>query len=382
MFTAKTVRIWYKIHKWTSLICTAFLLLLCLTGLPLIFHHEIDHLLGHDVEPPALPAGTQRVTLEKIIESGRAQYPNLFLQYVVWDEDQPDGLSLILAPALSKDAERVQKVDARTGHVLSEPKVQEGFMYIMLQLHVEMFAGLGGKLFLGVMGLLFALSVISGVVVYGPFMRKLEFGTVRKERGPRLKWFDLHNLLGIATVVWALVVGITGSINTWSDLALGYWQGDQLAAMTAPYQGKPPVERLSSLDEALKEALRATPGKEPGFVAFPGTPFTSPHHYAFFMRGKTPLTARLYAAVLVDAETGRLTDSRTLPWYITAILISQPLHFGDYGGIPLKIIWTLFDIVTILVLGSGLYLWISRKKAPIEVQLDALVEAEALEKMA
>ncbi|WHZ14159.1 MAG: hypothetical protein OJF52_000994 [Nitrospira sp.] len=36
----------YLIHRWTSLVCTAFLLLLCLTGLPLIFWDEIGHWLG------------------------------------------------------------------------------------------------------------------------------------------------------------------------------------------------------------------------------------------------------------------------------------------------------------------------------------------------
>ena len=39
-------------HKWSSLVCTVFMLLLCLTGLPLIFHHEIGHLLGTEVEAP------------------------------------------------------------------------------------------------------------------------------------------------------------------------------------------------------------------------------------------------------------------------------------------------------------------------------------------
>ncbi len=37
--TARTVRIWRLVHQWTSLISTIFLLLLCLKGLPLIFHH-------------------------------------------------------------------------------------------------------------------------------------------------------------------------------------------------------------------------------------------------------------------------------------------------------------------------------------------------------
>ncbi len=45
-----------------------------------------------------------------------------------------------------------------------------------------------------------------------------------------------------------------------------------------------------------------------------------------------------------------------LPWYLRAIQVSRPLHFGDYGGLPLKIICLVLDLITIVVLGSGLYL--------------------------
>ena len=59
-------------------------------------------------------------------------------------------------------------------------------------------------------------------------------------------------------------------------------------------------------------------------------------------------------------ETGKLTDSRDLPLYATALLVSQPLHFGDYGGMPLKIVWAVMTIATIVVLVTGLYLWVVR----------------------
>jgi uncharacterized iron-regulated membrane protein len=51
-----------------------------------------------------------------------------------------------------------------------------------------------------------------------------------------------------------------------------------------------------------------------------------------------------------------------MPWYLRLLEVSRPLHFGDYGGMPLKIIWALLDLVTIFVLGSGLYLWFARRK--------------------
>ncbi|HYG42588.1 MAG TPA: PepSY-associated TM helix domain-containing protein, partial [Bordetella sp.] len=51
------------------------------------------------------------------------------------------------------------------------------------------------------------------------------------------------------------------------------------------------------------------------------------------------------------------------PWYLTMVLLSQPLHFGDYGGMPLKVLWILLDLVAIGVLGSGLVLWWARGDA-------------------
>ena len=65
---------------------------------------------------------------------------------------------------------------------------------------------------------------------------------------------------------------------------------------------------------------------------------------------------------LADAVTGEFADSRDMPWYATALFVSQPLHFGDYGGMPLKIIWAVLDVITIIVLWTGLYLWLRRRK--------------------
>lgn len=358
------VRLWYLIHKWTSLICTVFLLMLCLTGLPLIFHEEIDHLSG-EVEAPEMAEGTPDTSLDLVMEAARKRRPNDVIKYMVWDNEEHPHLTHV-AMAVSMDAppdnDHAVIVDSRTAQVLDEPAPERGFMYVMLKLHVDLFAGLPGMLFLGFMGLLFATAIISGVLLYHPFMRRLDFGTVRTDRSPRLKWLDLHNLLGVVTLVWALVVGVTGSINTLSQVILGLWQMDQMAEMIAPYKNAPPLKQLGSIQTAIDTARKTVPDMEVRFVAFPGNMFSSPHHYTVFMRGNTPLTSRLLKPVLIDAETGKLTDSREMPWYVKTLLLSQPLHFGDYGGLPLKVIWTLLDIITIVVLVSGLYLWWGRRK--------------------
>ena len=373
MLSSHAIKRWYVVHKWTSLICTLFLLMLCLTGLPLIFHEEIEHALGESVEPPVLAVGTPRATLDQVVEAGLAKYPGKVMQFFYWD---PDGAPKVLlgigdSPSSPPDQGKLLYMDSRTAQVLQERK-EGGYIDTMLKLHVEMFAGIPGKLFLGIMGGLFVLSLVSGTVLYAPFMRKLDFGTVRRERSARLKWLDLHNLLGIATLCWALVVGGTGVLNTWADLVIKLWQFDQLGQMVAPYKGKPLPAKLTSLDAAVAAAKQATPGMEPSFVAYPGSLLSSRHHYGVFMRGSTPVTKRLLKPALIDAETAKLTDSRDLPWYVTALLISQPLHFGDYGGLPMKVLWGVLDLITMVVLGSGVYLWIARRKVPVETRLAEL----------
>jgi len=49
-------------------------------------------------------------------------------------------------------------------------------MSLLLKLHTDMLLGLPGMLFLGLMGLIFIVAIVSGVVLYAPFMRRLESG--------------------------------------------------------------------------------------------------------------------------------------------------------------------------------------------------------------
>ena len=362
----KTIKAWAWLHKWSSLVCTAFKLLLCITGLPLIFHHEIGHLLGTEVEAREMPADTPRLSLDKVLAIARAEHPDRVVQYASQPEDSPYLWFVTMTPTPAPtDDFRSVAVDARTGEVYERPRVDQGFMWVMFKLHVDLFAGLPGMLFLGLMGFLLLVAIVSGAVLYSPFMRKLDFGTVRRERRVRLKWLDLHNLLGIVTLVWLFVVGATGMVNTWADLMVKYWQHDQLSALLAPYQGQPtvPLAERGSVQVGLDKALAQLPGKELSFVAFPGTAYSSPHHTTFFLRGNEPLSARLLQPVLVEARTLAVTSSPELPWYLTALLVSQPLHFGDYGGLPMQILWAVLDIASIIVLGSGLYLWL-RKGQP------------------
>ncbi len=361
---SKTIRRWSFIHTWSSLICTLFLLLLAITGLPLVFHHEMESLLGDAPHYRELPADTPQLDLQQLVQAALAHRPGEVVQYFGWDEDQPEGMFAITAatPGTEPNSSHTFSLDTRTGEAVETPAANGGFMMVMLRLHVDMYAGLPGKLLLAFMGLLFVLAIVSGVVLYAPFMGRLKFASVRTEKSRRVRWLDLHNLIGVVTLTWAVVVGVTGVVNACADLLIDAWRSDTLAAMVAPYHDAPPLTSMAPASRLLEIAEAAAPGMKADFIAFPGTLFSSAHHYAVFMKGASHLTSHLLTPVLIDASNLTVTAVGERPWYMDALGLSQPLHYGDYGGRPMQILWAVLDVLTIVVLISGLYLWWVRRK--------------------
>ena len=369
-----TIRRWSFVHTWTSLICTLFLLMLAITGLPLIFHHELEHLLGEAPELREMPANTPHLDLQQLVSAAERHRPDEVVQYFGWEADEPNGVVAITAATAGTEpnSSYTFMLDARTGEAVEMPAANGGLMMFFLRMHVDMFAGLPGKLFLAFMGIMLIVAIISGVVLYAPFMRRLEFAQVRHDRSSRTRWLDLHNLIGVVTLSWALVVGITGVVSACADLLIEAWRAESLATMLEPYQDAPPLTTRAPASDLLKIATQAAPGMQPDFIAFPGTRFSSEHHYSVFMNGSSHLTSHLYTPVLIDAQTLEVTAVGGRPWYMDALGLSQPLHFGDYGGRPMQILWAILDVLTIIVLGSGLYLWWVRRRGTQTIAREAV----------
>jgi uncharacterized iron-regulated membrane protein len=378
--TRATFRRWFWVHKWASLVCTVFLLVVCISGLPLVFKDEIDDWLDDGLPYAELPAGTPNASLDDIAAISRKMFPGEIIALIYVDDDKPKIL-VSMAPSwevfrADRNSRHWIRFDARTAQVLkqSKPVNEESLTFtgFMLKLHKDMFAGFAGEMFLAAMAFLFVVAIVSGIVIYGPFMRKLDFGTVRADRSPRLKWLDLHNMLGAVTLAWAFVVGTTGFVNELSTPMFKLWQQTDVKAMLEPFKGRavPAVTELGSVQKAYETAQAAVPGMVVTSAVFPGAEFGTPYHYMLWSKGRNSLTSRLFSPLLVDARTGKLEGVVTMPWYLRALELSRPLHFGDYGGTPLKIVWALLDLVTIFVLGSGLYLWLSRRGSPIAAELE------------
>lgn len=141
--------------------------------------------------------------LDQMVNTAQRRNPKEVLSFAFIDDDEPQVVVYMMSDLKGKPGTRhAMQFDARTGKLLKDgapaSRQPQTFLELMFSLHTDLFAGLPGELFLCLMGLLFVFSIVSGIVLYGPFMKKLDFGTVRKGRSARVKWLDLHNLIGMA----------------------------------------------------------------------------------------------------------------------------------------------------------------------------------------
>lgn len=363
LLSSAALRRWRAVHTWCSLICTLFLLVLCLTGLPLVFRDEIEDMLGSPASAQ-VPDGTPLVPLDELLRSAWARYPGDATNFISLPDD--DAGMAVIGLIDHQGGYHWLKFDRHTGVLLDDQR-QQGKQRVtildaILAIHSSLVVGLPGTLLLGLMGLLLLASLVSGAVLYGPFTPRSDPGTLRLQARARLRWLDLHNVIGIVILAWFGVVGITGAINALEKPLFALWQSTDVTRLLAQREA-PSSANVVPVELAVHTALLHHPGQTATSILFPSEVRHHPHHYLVWLHGDTSLTRELLTPVLIDVGTGAVSGSADLPWYLKTLEVSRPLHFGDYGGLPLKLLWLLFDLAAIVVLGSGVYLWFSSRRA-------------------
>ncbi len=376
---AKTPSRWYRanlwLHRWASLVATLPFLILCLTGTVLIFHEEIDAAMG--VLPPAPGLSAQDRPLAESVDAALAAWPDEKVALIGIDPGDHPGL-LLVATVPNGDT-GFDRTTLRFAHLATAKLVPENFgegetlTGFLLELHGQWFMGPIGELIGALIALLVLVSLVSGLVVYAPHARRVAFGAFRRGRGPRLLQLDLHNFIGAVVLGWALVVTLTGFLLGFGSIATGLWAQSELGQAQRTFVGAPVDPRRPPVDAdgVARAALSAAPeGWHVGSIFWPGTDFSTPRHYTVLVHGEG-LDERMFRAVLVDAQSGDVVTTTAMPWYMKAIILSQPLHFGDYGGLPLKLLWTACTWLTLFITGNGAWLWWDRRRrrrrTPMEV---------------
>lgn len=252
-------------------------------------------------------------------------------------------------------------VDIAQAKLVDQPAFDETFTGFLLELHAQWFLGPIGEIIGAFIALLVLMSLISGVVVYAPYIKKFFFGVIRFNKGKRLFQLDLHNLIGSMVLGWALIVTITGVLLGFGTVAIGIWQFSELGALQQQYQHALPALHKPDMDLVYASASQAAVGWTPSIVLFPGTEYSTQQHFLILLEGNSGFDQNLLRIALIDAANYEVVQVMQLPLYLKAVLISQPLHFGDYGGMPLKLLWALCTLLTLFITLNGAWLWWAKR---------------------
>ena len=216
--------------------------------------------------------------------------------------------------------------------------------------------------------------VASGLYLWWPLKRtRVKWGSSLRRVS-----FDLHNVVGIYTCVFLLVLAVTGIVIHF-DGPTEQWLNQKAhatdpmrTAQSTPVPGAKPI----SPDQALAIALAAVPGTKPNILMSPAGKNGAYRVNLYFPEDLTG--NRSWA--LIDQYSGRVIfaeSSRAAVLGTRAIIQNRAIHTGQIWGLPTKILMSLCSIMLVVMVITGYYMWWKklRSNRAAEARAEAAIAA-------
>ncbi|MBA1192926.1 PepSY domain-containing protein [Pseudomonas entomophila] len=358
-------KLWFLVHSWLALPIWFFVLIVCFTGMLAVVSQEIVWLANPDVRASKPNDEAERLSYQQILDALHKAEPDMAVRSL----RQPDGshFALNVDVTFPDGTAPTLYVNPYTGAIQGKSP-DFSFEQFTRALHgwwlVPFTNGYSwGWYLVSLLGLPMLASLVTGLVVYKKFWRGF-FKPVRTGQGSRIFWGDVHRLAGVWSIWFIAVISITG---TW--FLIQAILGDNHITISSepvvPVIAREDVPRTVDgtpapridLDEAARIASAQVPGLDISFVALPATAYS---HVSLGGRGWYPL---MFQSADVNPYTRRvdsqfLLEDRSALEFVTESM--RPLHTGDFGGLPIKLIWFFFGLVLTLMVLSGLLIWTKR----------------------
>ena len=214
------------------------------------------------------------------------------------------------------------------------------------------------------------MALLIGGVLSHPRMFRDAFALRARKQG-QLGRVDVHNRLGVWTLPFAVAITVTGTMIGLSQLvalALGLLvhDGDALKAYQPIFGAPAEIEaatggRTLQGDPAVLNAIRqiraAKPDQPIGFIAVQqvGTPKES-----IEITTKPPQRL-VYGETWRFNAAGDLVGSHNMsdgPAGKQVVASLYSLHFGDYGGQPVKLVYALLGLALTVMIAAGMDIWL------------------------
>jgi len=364
-------RRWLDIHRWVGLKLSILLSFVLITGTFATLSHEIDWLL----EParrvdPATVSGPPH-DWEGMYRAIRAAYPDWAIHW----------LSAPEAPWFAAEAVGYTPLGERR-RIYIHPgtlEVQGEGSWINAQRILRdshrrlMIFNAGGIILVSSLGILLLISLVTGLVVYRKFWRG--FFKKPRTRDARTFWGDLHRLGGVWSIWFVFLMGIT---------ALYYLvEAAGLRPAPLPVEERPDIRAQATPDGVSISAMADAAG-----AALPGFTITSiwPPHAAgepWVFQGQTDtvLVRERANQVRIDPASGEVAgvvDSENLGAWQRVGEAADPLHFGDFAGLWLKLVYFVFGLILSGMALSGVYIYSKRIREAARKADDRRTSAPAI----
>ncbi len=351
-------------HGWLGLVFGALLYILCFTGTLLVLVDQLSRWEQPDVPRVSVLTDDRLAAIVQRAEA-RARI-----------EGRQDGMILRLpSPELPRltvlaYADGRQPVEwAVDAQGRMGDRIQQPFVAFAQAVHFNLTApGAIGRYLVGIFGMVLLASIATGILAHRRIFKdafRLRWGGARRRSNA-----ELHNRIGLWALPFHLVVSLTGSLLGLSGLillilALIAYRGDQQKALVA-LLGPQPTEdarpaALPPLAPMLAEVRRQVPGAE----------ITQVQYQHFGTRGQL--------AQLAVAAPGHLARNETFTFSGEGRLLGKigftdgsagmrlygmitPLHYGTYGGLPLKLIYVALGAGLTLIVATGGAIWLGRRR--------------------
>lgn len=380
---SKRIQRLHRWHAWSGLIFGANLILFSFTGAVLVFYAELNPYVGPrppaalaDAEPAVASLETRRAlqpTIDQILaghpaarvahlrlappESAGAHSHSAFDRYHRLDLDVPLPEN---ENASAGESEHLQiYIEPGSGRFAAAEDQADPLRWIF-QLHATFFAGSIGKTLLGVVAIALLVSSVTGLLLYGPFSKgqslrapaTLIRGTAgnHSSASRRLFFADWHKLIGIISLAFQLLMAGTGLLLTVGTLVIQIYTYVLITGLReAPSPRGATATEFISVDDVIARSREIFSGdRYIKTILFPGE-VQGPDHFAVLAYGSGTFGQYIPELAMFHAPQNRADAPPILielPWFIKLIAAAAPLHFGNFGGLPVKILYCLFGLTS------------------------------------
>lgn len=346
-------------HAAIGLLASALLYLVCLTGAVVVFYQEwqrIEQPGAPEMETIAPRAVARGVAAVLAAERGKARTTHLYVHLPV--EDLP-------RTTITTDHQAVH-VDAQ-GRISGNE--ENSWSEFLLRAHYALnIPGLVGMTIVGISGVMIVALSVTGVLAHPRIFRDAFRLRARDTRGVGLS--DWHNRLSVWTLPFSLAIALTGAMIGLGALATYgmaavFYGNDTQAAYAPIFGGEPRADArpapMADVAAPLAWFARHHRGLRPTYLILhdPGTRgqhvqiiAEHPRRLIYGESYDFDANGRYRGKVgLSDGELGQQFAAST-----------YNLHFGNFGGLPVKIAYFLLGLALAAIVATGTSIWLAKRE--------------------